>query len=81
MVTEHINNTIAERQKRQKAIEAELKNGSYQIGTIKAEFKNDLLILKNDIPFDAEIFAGCMDLETSAEMIYFLEHVLKHQKK
>jgi len=80
MVTEHINNTIAERQKRQKAIEAELKN-TYQNGTIEAKFKNGLLILKNDIPFDAEIFAGCMDLETSAEMIYFLEHVLKHQKK
>ena len=80
MITEHINNTIAERQKRQKAIEAELKNGSYQIGTVEAEFKNDLFILKNNIPFDAEIFAGCMDLETSAEMIYFLEHVLKHQK-
>ena len=79
MVTEHINNTIAERQKRQKAIEAELKN-TYQNGTIEAKFKNGLLILKNDIPFDAEIFAIHTNSETAAELVYFLEHVLKHQK-
>ena len=79
MITEHINNTAAERQKRQKAIEAELKN-TCQIGTIEAELKNGVLILRNDIPFDTEIFAIHTNSETAAELVYFLEHVLKHQK-
>lgn len=77
----------AERQNRLEVIQKEIQNGTYKNGNIKAEYivhhgtqTYSGLKIENDIFFNSEIFHDFMDLEKAAELVYFLEHVLKHQK-
>ena len=76
-----------ERQNRLETIEKLLETGSYQNGSIKAEYRTHGpdkeyggVRIENDIFFNSEVFSIASDLETAAELVYFLEHVLKHQK-
>ena len=81
MIKELINKTILEREKAITEIQKNLKDG-YKFGNIEAKFNNSefehcqTLRLDTGSFFDKELFVSNMDIETAAELVYFIEHAM-----
>ena len=81
MIKDLINETILEREKAITEIQKNLKDG-YKFGNIEAKFNNSefehcqTLRLEKGSFFDKELFVSNMDIETAAELVYFIEHAM-----
>ena len=81
MIKDLINETILEREKAITEIQKNLKDG-YKFGNIEAKFNNSefehcqTLRLDTGSFFDKELFVSNMDIETAAELVYFIEHAM-----
>ena len=78
MIKDLINKKVGEREKAITEIQKNLKDG-YKFGNIEAKFNNSefehcqTLRLEKGSFFDKELFVSNMDIETAAELVYFIE--------
>ena len=81
MIKDLINKKVGEREKAITEIQKNLKDG-YKFGNIEAKFNNSefehcqTLRLEKGSFFDKELFVSNMDIETAAELVYFIEHAM-----
>ena len=81
MIKDFINKQVGEREKAITEIQTNLKDG-YKFGNIEAKFNNSefehcqTLRLEKGSFFDKELFVSNMDIETAAELVYFIEHAM-----
>jgi hypothetical protein len=81
MIKELINKQVGEREKSLSEIQKNLKDG-YKFGNIEAKFNDSefehcqTLRLDTGSFFDKNTFVSNMDIETAAELVYFIEHAM-----
>ena len=81
MIKDLINKQVGEREKAITEIQKNLKDG-YKFGNIEAKFNNSefehcqTLRLEKGSFFDKELFVSNMNIETAAELVYFIEHAM-----
>ena len=83
MIKELINKQVGEREKSLSEIQKNLLKDGYKFGNIEAKFNNSkfencqTLRLDTGSFFDKNTFVSNMDIETAAELVYFIEQSKK----
>jgi hypothetical protein len=82
MIKDLINKQVGEREKAITEIQKRLLDNGYSSDNIEARFNNSefehcqTLRLDTGSFFDKNTFVSNMDIETAAELVYFIEHAM-----